>query len=279
MVIRGGFIMTVQLVTNEKIAETSSKGNQEKWFDGTSGLWYKLDRFGYESLSEVLVSRLLERSNVESDFLFHFVRYEMERLHVHGRDRNGCSSRNFLLPEQSIITLSHLYKRVLDKPLAASLERLSSDKKRIAWLAEETAEITQLPNFPQYLTLLFEIDALFLNEDRHLNNIALLEQNGTYSYCPIFDNGAALLSNTQIYGMDIDPAAHIRSVRARPFNTTFNRQIITARNLFGPQLRIPKFSRGDIMAELEPLLAFYAERDRGIIADRVCECILARQKG
>ena len=102
--------MTVQLVTNEKIAETSSKGNQEKWFDGTSGLWYKLDRFGYESLSEVLVSRLLERSNVESDFLFHFVRYEMERLHVHGRDRNGCSSRNFLLPEQSIITLSHLYK-------------------------------------------------------------------------------------------------------------------------------------------------------------------------
>ena len=110
------------------------------------------------------------------------------------------------------------------------------------------------------------------------NRKFLLEQNGTYSYCPIFDNGAALLSNTQIYGMDIDPAAHIRSVRARPFNTTFNRQIITARNLFGPQLRIPKFSRSDIMAELEPLLAFYADRDRGIIADRVCECILARQK-
>lgn len=278
MVIRGGFIMTVQLVTNEKIAETSSKGNQEKWFDGTSGHWYKLDQFGYESLSEVLVSRLLERSNVESDFPFHFVRYKMERLHVHGRDRNGCSSRNFLLPDQSIITLSHLYKRVLDKPLVASLERLSSDKKRIAWLAAETAEITQLPDFPKYLTLLFEIDALFLNEDRHLNNIALLEQNGTYSYCPIFDNGAALLSNTQIYGMDVAPAAHIKSVRARPFNTTFNRQIITARNLFGPQLRIPKFSRRDIIAELEPLLAFYAERDRGIIADRVCTCILKRQK-
>ena len=72
--------MTVQLVTNEKIAETSSKGNQEKWFDGISGLWYKRDQFGYESLSEVLVSRLLERSNVESDFPFRFVRYEMERL-------------------------------------------------------------------------------------------------------------------------------------------------------------------------------------------------------
>ena len=36
--------MTVQLVTNEKIAETSSKGNQEKWFDSTTGCWYKLDQ-------------------------------------------------------------------------------------------------------------------------------------------------------------------------------------------------------------------------------------------
>ena len=36
--------MTVQLVSDQKIAETSSKGNQEKWQD--SGIWYKLDQFG-----------------------------------------------------------------------------------------------------------------------------------------------------------------------------------------------------------------------------------------
>lgn len=29
----GGNTMTVKLVTNEKVAETSSKGNQEKWYD------------------------------------------------------------------------------------------------------------------------------------------------------------------------------------------------------------------------------------------------------
>lgn len=270
--------MTVKLVTNEKIAETSSKGNQEKWFDSDTDRWYKLDQFGYEALSEVAVSRLLEQSNVETDFPFRFVRYEMERLHVHNRDRNGCSSENFLKPGQSIITLSHLYKRVLNRPLLASLERLSSDKKRVAWLSEETAEITRLPEFPQYLTLLFEIDALFLNEDRHLNNIAVLEQDGKFSYCPIFDHGAALLSNTQIYGMSIDPAAHIKSVRSRPFNMTFNRQITAAQEKFGKQLHILKFSRDEIMAVLEPLLEFYAARDRGLIADRVCACILTRQK-
>lgn len=79
--------------------------------------------------------------------------------------------------------------------LQALLSRQSSDKKRIAYLAEATAELTGLELFPQYLTLLFEIDALFLNDDRHLNNIAVLESGGKYDYCPIFDNGAGLLSN------------------------------------------------------------------------------------
>ena len=52
--------MTIQLVTDEKIAETSSKGNQEKWYDQVSDLWYKLDQFGYEALAETVISTLLE---------------------------------------------------------------------------------------------------------------------------------------------------------------------------------------------------------------------------
>ncbi len=38
--------MSLRFVTNERIAETSSKGNQEKWVDENH--WYNLDRFGYE---------------------------------------------------------------------------------------------------------------------------------------------------------------------------------------------------------------------------------------
>ena len=74
------------------------------------------------------------------------------------------------------------------------------------------------------MTLLFEVDALFLNDDQHLNNIPVLEQGGRYSYCPIFDNGAGLLSNTQISPMDVAPSALIKAVKARSLNTTFNRQ-------------------------------------------------------
>jgi len=268
--------MSVHFVTNEKIAETSSKGNQEKWKDGNR--WYKLDQFGYEALAETLISRLLEQSNIEEDTPFRFTRYRMERMNVHGRDRTGCSSENFLAPGQSIITLSHLFKRTGTVPLRDVLARQTSDKKRIQYLAETTAEITGLKEFSQYLTLLFEVDALFLNDDRHLNNIAVLEHNGQYDYCPIFDNGAGLLSNTQMSPMDIAPKALIAAQRARPFNTTFNRQIGAARNLYGYQLRMPKLTRDDICEELRPLLPYYSERDRGIISDRVCETILTRQK-
>ena len=268
--------MTIKLVSDEKIAVTSSKGNQEKWRE--AGRWYKVDQFGYEALAEATASALLERSNIETDTPFTFVRYRMERVNVHGRDRTGCSSEDFLPPGRSIVTLDHLLSRVLGKPLRDVLARLPSDKKRIAFLAETTAEYTGLRAFPQYLTLLFEVDGLVLNDDRHLNNIAVLEQGGRYSYCPIFDNGAGLLSNTQLSPMDIAPAALIKAVKARPFNTTFNRQIIAARDLYGPQLKMLQLTAGDVAQVIEPMLAYYPARDQGIIADRVTETIMIRQR-
>lgn len=274
----GGDIMTVKLFTNDKVAETSSKGNQEKWYDKDTNKWYKLDQFGYEALAETLISTLLEKSNIKNDTSFSFAKYEMEKPKVHGRERTGCSSNNFLKEGESIITLSHLFSRSLGGSLKTTLEKLSSDKKRIRYIAEETAKLTGLKDFPQYLTLLFEIDALFLNDDRHLNNIAVIEKSGKYSYCPIFDNGAALLSNTQLSPMDIEPKGLIKEVVARPFNTSFTRQMNTARELYGGQLVMLQLTTQEIIVELKPLLEYYSERDRGIITDRVVECIKSRQK-
>ena len=270
--------MTVRLVTDEKIAETSSKGNQEKWYDQAPDRWYKLDQFGYEALAETAVSVLLERSNLETETPFTFVRYRMERLQVHGRERTGCSSKNFLRPGQSLITVNRLLSSHLGKPLREKLTQLSSGKKRAAYLAEATADITGLKRFPQYLTLLFEIDALFCNDDRHLNNIAVIERDGKYDYCPIFDNGAGLLSNTQLSPMDISPPALISALRARPFNTTFTRQMNTARSLYGPQLAIPKMTADRVREVLRPALDYYPQRDRDILMERVEACILTRQK-
>lgn len=270
--------MTIKLVTGKRIAETSSKGNQEKWFDPETDSWYKLDQFGYEALAETVVSQILSRSNLEQETPFTFVRYQMEKLHVHGQDRTGCSSRNFLQKGQSLITVSRLLSSHLGCPVTEKLSQLSSDKKRIAYLADATAAYTGLSEFPQYLTLLFEIDALVCNDDRHLNNIALLEQDGTYSYCPIFDQGAGLLSNIVLNRMDIESKGLISALRAQPFDTTFTRQRNTAESLYGRQLTVPRFSRQELKELVAPYLDYYPERDRGLILDRVTACILLRQK-
>ena len=54
--------MAIKLTTGNRIAETSSKGNQEKWRE--DGRWYKLDLFGYEGLAETVTSALLAKTNV-----------------------------------------------------------------------------------------------------------------------------------------------------------------------------------------------------------------------
>ena len=269
---------TIRIVSDEKIAETSSKGNQEKWFDSDTNKVYKLDQFGYEALSETLISMLLEKSNIEKDTPFTFVRYEPIKAIVHNRERTGCASDNFLKEGQSVITINHLLSRMLGCPLKDKLLSLSSHKKRISYLAEATKDYTGLDLFGEYLTLIFEIDSLFLNDDRHLNNIALLKMGDKYDYCPIFDNGAGLLSDTRFFAMDIEPKALISSLRARPFNMSFTRQMNTARLLYGKQLTMPVLKRECIMEYLIPILEFYPHRARSIIADRVLECILTRQK-
>ena len=268
--------MSVHLVSDEKIAETSSKGNQEKWLE--NGRWYKLDKFGYEALAETLISGLLERSGLERSTKFQFVRYRMERICVHGRERTGCSSENFLEPGRSIVTLSHLLRRLEAEPLSALLSRLPSDRKRVAFLAERTAELTGLSDFPEYLALLFELDARFLNDDRHLNNIAVLEKNGKYDYCPIFDNGAGLLSNVMTAPLEISPKAFLPAMRASPFQMSFSRQLHTVQSLYGAGPILPEFSEKELREELAPLLEYYPSRDRALIADRVCTVILERQR-
>lgn len=50
-------------------------------------------------------------------------------------------------------------------------------------------------------------------------------------------------------------------------------------DIYGKQLSIPIFKRETIMEHLMTILEFYPNRDRAIVADRVTECILTKQRG
>lgn len=129
-----------------------------------------------------------------------------------------------------------------------------------------------LDHFGVYLTALFEADMLFGNEDRHLNNIAVLRRGEVFDYCPMFDFGAGLLSNVRDYAMDAEPKALLSQLRAQPMNSQFTRQVHAAQANYGAQIRYDS-SREDIVNALAEPLTFYAERDRSYISDRVMLCM------
>lgn len=105
-----------------------------------------------------------------------------------------------------------------------------------------------------------------------------LREGNKYDYCPIFDNGAGLLSNMQILRTDIEPKGLMKSLTASPFGMTFNRELKSTRALFESELELPRLSRDNLKEMLSPLLEHYPKRDIGVIADRVIGCILERQK-
>ena len=174
-------------------------------------------------------------------------------------------------------TLAELLRKGVGPDWQTAVNRLSNLQSRLAWLVEQVERLTGLDRFGTYLTLLFEVDMLFGNEDRHLNNIAVLRCGDGFDYCPIFDFGAGLLSNTRDYPMEIEPDALVRQLKAQPMKTGFVRQVHAAQNLYGPQLRCD-FAEKEIMAALSEPLEFYAKRDVPYIRDRVTACIKFQRK-
>lgn len=268
--------MTIKLVTNQKIAETSSKGNQEKWFDEENNRWYKLDLFGYEALAETVVSALVKKSNIK-ELEFQITEYQMEKLEVRKHLRTGCSSENFLLPGEELITVAHLLKKGIGVNYLKELEKKKTLQKKISYLVDSVKELTGLDRFGSYLTLLFEVDMLFLNDDRHLNNIAIIKKDDTFRYCPLFDFGAALLSNIREYPLDIAPSGLIRNITAKPFNCSFTRQVHAAQALYGNQLYI-NYTDADIDNTLTEINHYYAQIYVAEFRDRIKTCLGIQQK-
>ena len=96
----------------------TSKGDQLKW--KIDDRWYKADYMGYEGLSEVLVSDLLQKSTCP----FPFVEYEAAVIEYNGKIFQGCSSLDFLKANQVLIPLEKLYRRYTGESLAVKLSDL-----------------------------------------------------------------------------------------------------------------------------------------------------------
>lgn len=220
----------------------SSKGNQLKWEN--EGIWYKADYTGYEGLAEYMISHLLKKSTLTEN---EFVCYNLEKIKYGTVIYNGVKSKNFLSEDWQIITLERLFRNFFGESLYKSLYRIPEHKERLQFLVQQVERMTGLRNFGIYINKLLTIDAFFLNEDRHTHNIAvLMNGKGDYAYCPIFDNGAGLLSDTTMdYPLSGDVYALMDSVQSKTICGEFDEQLDISEALYKTNLKF-QFTKKDV---------------------------------
>lgn len=234
---KGEIVMFEIEMTERSICETtstSSKGNQLKWEQG--GWWYKADCLGYEGLAEVAVSRILSYSNLDG-----VTEYEPGIIFYRGLPYRGCRSRNFLKKSERLVTLEHLHRSYYGIGLAGKLAKIQDVEERIAYTTDFVEKVTDLKDVGIYLTKILEMDAFFLNEDRHTNNIAVIydEEKNRYRRSPFFDMGLSLFSDVkEAYPISksIDECRKI--IEAKPFSRDFDEQLDAANTLYGDFMRL-----------------------------------------
>ena len=259
-------------LTNESLIDTkatSSKGNQQKWC--VNGNWYKTDHMGYEGLCEVVVSRLLKRSNIQD-----FVAYFPIRIAFDGKEYSGCYSKNFKAKSESIVTLEHLSKQWLANSFARELLRYPEPEDKIRHTVDFIEKVTDLKNVGAYLTTMMELDAFFLNEDRHTNNIAFIlnDDTGEYQFCPYFDFGLSLLADTtEVFPLTEYTYDLIDKVKAKPFDMDFDTQLEAAEKLYGTQAQF-SFTKANIDDAFNEVSEYYPKS----IIERVRDILYHQRK-
>lgn len=220
----------------------SSKGNQLKWEN--NNIWYKADYTGYEGLAECVISRLLTYSNLNSN---EFVLYNPEEIKYKSQIFRGASSADFLKPGHKIITLERLFQSYYGKGLNEALWNINEPMERLKFLVESVEMITGLKEFGKYMNKILTVDMLFLNEDRHTHNLAvIMDENQKFYYCPIFDNGAGLLADTTMdYPLDGDIYRLIDSVESKIISLNFEERVEASERLYGDNIHF-SFTKADV---------------------------------
>lgn len=196
------------------IADGTSEGTQIKYYK--NGYWYKKDKDGKEGLCEYLASKLLTFSSLDPS---EYIIYEQEIIN----GKSGCRSKNYLNKDEEFITLYRLYYNEFGKNLSEVIAGYERMEDRIKLVLDFVKNSTGV-DLSDYLSKIFTLDRIILNEDRHVNNLAIIEANGIYRVAPIFDNGRSLLTANQsvrwnTYGI----SENVKRVSARPFSGSFQK--------------------------------------------------------
>lgn len=258
--------------------QATTKGNQIKWHRGN--LWIKADSMGYESIAEYL-STILE-SYIRG---LKYVKYDLCTVKETGTGKmktyNCCVSESFLTGSEYIVSAQRMIYAILGTEKAKDLVVKKTGVDLLAHTIEICNRCTGIDELTiyKYLSTICKLDALTLNEDRHLNNIAFIYDGKKYRLAPIFDNGMGLLADTESFPLNKGYSVWMQSVRARPFCSDFIEQALLFED-FGPlkldyvnfvnevnKIRIPE--RDKEFERAKGVLMRRLEETKGVVWDAI----------
>lgn len=220
------------------IGNTMSSGMQSKFYNPSTDTWYKQDYLGHEGLSEYVASKLMEGGSVPH------VDYEPCRFMMGNKEVTGCRSQNFLAPGERLVSTYELLEKELGIDIADETATIPDVQNRIRNFVDKVVEVSGCKEFGSYLTAMLRLDAFTKNDDRHFNNISLIQdKDGNYRPAPIYDNGAAFLSDQYMYGENYNETQIIHEmdgVMAKPFSTDFDEQLDACESLYPSDFKLNK---------------------------------------
>ncbi|MCR4716230.1 MAG: hypothetical protein K5656_03525 [Lachnospiraceae bacterium] len=185
---------------------------------------YKYDSSGYEGASEYIASNLLSQTNIKD-----YVSYTITIFKNNGEERLGCYFDDFVGEKTLFSPLNFIYfNNIFRRNLKECLKLL--DKV--------------VPGAGIFYTQMLEFDRFILNTDRYFHNMCMLEnEDNSFSLAPLYDNSYSFLLDAF---MSKRPKTHCSSdefrasLSSKPFYDDFDRQVNTAIDLYGSQLKIKK---------------------------------------
>lgn len=205
------------IIKTNTINGSTSGGMQYKYINNR--MFYKIDSLGvYESLAEVLVSELEEY--IEN---FPHANYYLCEPVVVGEDTKRACYCNSVIPDG--YTEVSLYKLLSKEVDVSKLYDKYVGLELVRRIINTINNITDGYDMKEYLGRVLFLDAITLNEDRHLNNLSLMFSKGVIKPMPVIDNGLSLLSDLNKYPLRRSTDSLIRTVKSKPFSSSFSKQV------------------------------------------------------
>lgn len=217
--------------------ESTSKGNQRKWFSASADVFVK-EQFFYQgkywkdNLVEVIASSIGAQMNL---FGVEVLRQDVCQVVEGTKTTFGVFSPKFGAGKRFIS-----YKRLLDMNGLFFDESASIESKWDSVL--KNVKIVTGLEYSNYLLVMSLIDYLVGNEDRHLNNFGVLFSDDTsFSMAPLFDFGLGLFEHDRIYE-DRPFRECVKKMQCKPFSAN-NQKLI---DWLSKQYDLRKFFHGSL---------------------------------